>query len=433
MCVEPVGIILRYDSYSSSNCSEIENLEGKADVAIVGAGIAGSALALELQKRNISTLLLDRRKGLDSTPRGITFQPNGLEALEKIGVLDSVQQMGSAERILEVRDWNQEILLEADYGLLDHPQNYIMTADAVQVEHLLGYKAENLGAQTVWNTRFQEIIWNNGIAQGLRCEVEGGLSEVKTSIIVGADGPHSQVRDSFGATTRIKKYSDSFMVGLIGPVSELKDRARQYQAPGKMLGIMPAGPEATYIFYSVGSRGFDELKKQGLGKFKDEVTQAAPELAEAFGAMEAWTRIAYFTPSFIKVDPWVGNGVALLGDSAHTFHPHAGQGVNLSLQDALALADVIADALSTGDTSAKKLSQYQTSRKMFADVIGQHAHYTSTYALSNNWLIKRLNRRALKKMQKDRKLMKRALEITAGIFSKKPGLIEQARMGGILP
>ncbi|PYX39466.1 MAG: hypothetical protein DMG75_00720, partial [Acidobacteria bacterium] len=135
----------------------------------------------------------------------------------------------------------------------------------------------------------------------------------------------------------------------------------------------------------------------------------------------------------IKVDPWVGNGVALLGDSAHTFHPHAGQGVNLSLQDALALADVIADALSAGDTSANRLSRYQSSRKMFADVIGQHAHYTSTYALSNNWLIKRLNRRALKKMQKNPKLMKKALEITAGVFTKKPGLIEQARIGGILP
>jgi len=59
---------------------------------------------------------------------------------------------------------------------------------------------------------------------------------------------------------------------------------------------------------------------------------------------------------FHQVDPWVGNGVALLGDSAHTFHPHAGQGVNLSLQDALALADVIADALNAGDTSAKRLS-----------------------------------------------------------------------------
>jgi 2-polyprenyl-6-methoxyphenol hydroxylase-like FAD-dependent oxidoreductase len=408
-------------------------LEGKADVVIIGAGIAGSALAFELQKRNISTLLLDRRKGLDSTPRGITLQPNGLEALEKIGILDSVQQMGSAERILEVRDWNREILLEADYGLLDHPQNYIMTVDAVQVEHLVASKAEDLGARTIWNARFQEIVWKNGIAEGVRCDIEGGASQFKASIIVGADGPQSRVRESIGATTKTKKYSDSFMVGLIGPVPELKDRARQYQAPGKMLGIMPAGPEATYMFYCVGNRSLDDLKREGVHRFKEELTQAAPELTEAFGAMEAWTRIAYFTPSFIKVDPWVSNGVVLLGDSAHTFHPHAGQGINLSLQDALSLAEVIADALSAGDTSAKRLSHYQSTRKMFADVIGQHAHYTSTYALSNNWLIKRLNRRALKKMQKDKKLMKRALEITAGIFTKKPGLIEEARIGGILP
>src|SRR6266567_9139987 len=81
---------------------------------------------------------------------------------------------------------------------------------------------------------------------------------------------------------------------------------------------------------------------------------------------------------------------------AHHSSPRR-QGVNLSLQDALVLADVISDALKAGDTSAAKLAAYQTSRKMFADVIGQHAHYTATYALSNNWLVKRLNRRALRK------------------------------------
>src|SRR3989441_12649559 len=101
-------MILRYYQ-SSSICQATRVLEGKADVVIVGAGMAGSALAFELQKRNISTLLLDRRKGLDSTPRGITFQPNGLEALDKIGVLDHVQQMGSAETILEGPDRNQQV------------------------------------------------------------------------------------------------------------------------------------------------------------------------------------------------------------------------------------------------------------------------------------------------------------------------------------
>jgi len=404
------------------------------DVVIVGAGIAGLALSYELQKRKISTLLLDRRTAPDTVPRGITFQPNGLEALEKIGILENIRPLGSASKVLEVRGWNQEVLLEADYGLLDHPQNYILTVNASEVESILGNRAENSGAEIVWGGHFQETIWNNGLAEGVNYELPTGeVDEIKASVIIGADGPQSRVRESIGSKTKIRKYSDSFVVGLVGAASGLEGRALQYQAPGKMLGLMPVGPETTYLFYCVGNRSFEEVKRAGLEQFKTEIIEAAPEMAEAFGTMEAWTKIAYFTPSYIRVAPWVGNGIALLGDSAHTFHPHAGQGVNLSLQDALALVDVIENAIKTGDSSVKTLATYQAGRKMFADVIGQHAHYTATYALSNNWLIRRLNRRALRKMQKKPELMKKALEITAGVFTKKPGRIELARIGGILP
>lgn len=408
-------------------------MEQKTDVIIVGSGIAGLALAFELQKKGASTLLLDRRNRPETISRGITFQPNGLEALDRIGILDRIVQMGSSEKILEVKGWDGELLLEADYSLLDHPQNYIMTVDAVDVEQTLGSEAENAGARTIWGAGFQEILWDNGVAHGVRAKIGDEITDIEASFVIGADGPQSRVRAGIGATAKTTKYDDSFVVGMVGPVRELTDRARQYQAPGKMLGIMPSGPQSSYFFYCVGDRSFENLKKDGVGKFRAEVTEAAPEMSSAFGTVEAWTKIAYFTPSFIRVDPWVGNGVALLGDSAHTFHPHAGQGVNLSLQDALALSEVISDAIEAGDTSAARLSAYQNRRKMYADVIGKHAHYTSTYALSKNWLIRRLNRRALRKMQKDRKLMKKALEITAGIFSKKPGLIEQARIGGILP
>lgn len=408
-------------------------MEQKTDVVIVGSGLAGLALAFELQKKGASTLLLDRRSRPENIARGITFQPNGLEAMERIGILDRVVRMGSAERILEVKGWDGELLLEADYSLLDHPQNYIMTVNAVDVEQILGSEAENAGARLVWNAGFQEILWENGVATGVRARIGNVVEDINSSFVIGADGPQSKVRQSIGAIAKTTKYDDSFVVGMVGPVEELTDRARQYQAPGKMLGIMPSGPLASYFFYCVGDRSFEDLKKQGVQKFRAEVTEAAPEMANAFGGVEAWTKIAYFTPSFIRVDKWVGNGVALLGDSAHTFHPHAGQGVNLSLQDALALSEVIVDALEAGDTSAARLAAYQNRRKMYADVIGQHAHYTSTYALSKNWLIRRLNRRALRKMQKNRKLLKRALEITAGTFTKKPGLLEEARMGGIIP
>ncbi len=66
-----------------------------------------------------------------------------------------------------------------------------------------------------------------------------------------------------------------------------------------MLGIMPVGPESSYFFYSVGQRKFEDLKKQGVEQFRGEVVEAAPELEYAFGSVAAWTRIGYFSPSFI--------------------------------------------------------------------------------------------------------------------------------------
>src|SRR5256712_12012489 len=200
-----------------------------------------------------------------------------------------------------------------------------------------------------------------------------------------------------------------------------------------MLGIMPSGPEATYLFHCVGPRSFDSVKKEGLSCFRAEVVQAAAEMADAFTGVEAWTRMAYFTPSFIRGDRWVGKGVALLGASAHTIHPHVGQGENLALEDAVALAEIIDKCKVAGDFSQASLLQYQKERNTRAEVIGKHANYTVTYALSDNWLIKRLNRRALRKLNKDKKLQKKALEITAGIFEKKPGLVTLAKIGGILP
>jgi 2-polyprenyl-6-methoxyphenol hydroxylase-like FAD-dependent oxidoreductase len=408
-------------------------LPGKADVVVVGAGIAALALAVELQNKGISTILLERQKSPEGIPRGLTFQPNGLAVLEKLGALGRAKEVGSASQILEVKNWAGEVLLEADYSLLEHPQNFLLTANATEIERLLVYLAEKVGAQVLWGASFQELVSNTGRTEGVVYESEGVSDQITASVVVGADGPQSHVRTSLGVEVKTKKYPDSFLVGLVGPVPGIEGRARQYQSPGKMLGIMPSGPNATYLFYSVGPRSFDSVKKEGLASVRAEVVQAAPEMADAFTGVEAWTKMAYFTPSFVQVDRWVGNGIALLGDAAHTFHPHAGQGVNLALEDAVALATVIEKCKAVGDFSQASLMEYQKERKMRADVIGRHANYTVTYAMSDNWLIKWLNKRALRKLNKDKKLQKRALEITAGIFEKKPGLFTLAKIGGILP
>lgn len=426
-------MIFKISTRKLAETSEGEKLPENTDVVIVGAGIAALALSLELQKKGISTILIERQKSPEGIPRGLTFQPNGLAVLDKLGLLDRASEVGSRSQILEVRNWQGDLLLEADYRLLEHPHNYLLTANASELERMLVYLAEQAGAQILWGASFQQLISNNGKIEGVVYATQGQTDQITASVVVGADGPQSHVRSSLGVPVKIKKYPDSFLVGLLGAVPGLEGRARQYQHPGKMLGVMPSGPDATYIFYCVGPRSFDSVKREGLGSFRAEVVQAAPEMTDAFAGIEAWTKMAYFTPSFIQVDKWVGDGIALLGDAAHTFHPHAGQGINLSLEDALTLATTIEKCKTTGIFSQASLLPYEKERKIRAEVIGKHANYTVTYALSDNWLIKRLNKRALNKLNKDKKLQKKALEITAGIFEKKPGLVTLAKIGGLLP
>jgi 2-polyprenyl-6-methoxyphenol hydroxylase-like FAD-dependent oxidoreductase len=410
------------------------------DVAIVGAGVTGLALALALRKKNVSTVILDARKNIETVPRGLTLQPNGLAALDELEVLDRVSSGGEKIGVFEIRNPHGKILLEADYGLLEHPQNYLMTVNASDLDLALRYKAEQSGAEVVWGARFLNLVQNDGQVQGLSFETDRGRNEIAASVVVGADGSQSPVRAAMGSRVDTKRYSDSFITGLTGPignrsrhVQSLQGRARQYQDPGLMLGLMPAGQNSTYFFYSVGARSFDNIKKAGVEEMRKELIQIAPEATEAFDSIQAWTRIGYFTPNYSKVDRWVDNGVALLGDSAHTFHPHAGQGLNLSLQDALVLADVIGKGLEAHDTSARTLQEYETRQKMYAEVIGMHADYSARFALSRNWLVKRLNRRVLRKLSKDKEMLKETLEIVAGTFKKKPSIFKLARMGGILP
>ena len=415
-------------------------MTASVDVAIVGAGVTGLALAIALREKNVSTVLLDARRNMETVPRGLTLQPNGLEALDRLGLLGKVTNGGEKIQVFEIRSPDGKTLLEADYGLLDHPQNYLMTVNASELDLALRYKAEQTGAEVVWGAAFLDLIRNNGEVQGLSFETKEGKEQINASVIVGADGSQSPVRAAMGSKVSTKKYPDSFIAGLAGPgegyarsIQGFRGRARQYQDTGLMLGLMPAAQNCTYFFYSVGSRSFDDIKKAGLQALQKELVQIAPESRDAFSSIQAWTRIGYFTPNYSRVDRWVDDGVALLGDSAHTFHPHAGQGLNLSLQDSLVLAEVIRKGLDGHDTSLRTLREYETRQKMYAEVIGMHADYSARFALSRSWLIKRLNRRVLRKLSRDKDLLKETLEIVAGIFTKKPGIIKLARMGGILP
>lgn len=152
--------------------------------------------------------------------------------------------------------------------------------------------------------------------------------------------------------------------------------ARQWFADGEIVALLPMGGSLTgaqgnsvALVWSVREERADALLAMDPAAFALEVEQATGREA---GAMVVTGERASWALQLARADRWCGPGWVLAGDAAHTVHPLAGQGLNLGLADARALAGVLRDREYWRKVDdLKLLRRYERSRK--ADVLAMSA------------------------------------------------------------
>src|SRR3989449_993319 len=237
------------------------------DVVIAGGGIGGLTLACGLAANGRTTCVLESRPSLARSKRGLALQPNGLAALDNLGLLTQV--LGIGHRTGRVTWWEvgHGKLATFDYSILDQPHNFLLTIIPSELEVILREELSRRGGVLHESTSFLGVKHEPNGQLRVTALRNGEAIEYSARILVGADGENSNCRKTLGVRTRVKESANQYLFMLIGPVDAIRQEARQYFTRGKMLGLYPT-PTSTYVFYYLPKLRFNDLRSYELRRRK---------------------------------------------------------------------------------------------------------------------------------------------------------------------
>ncbi len=321
-----------------------------ADVAIIGAGSAGLILALALARTGIGVSVLDRRAavpaGADADRRVFALSAGSCRVLEGLGLWPDLAPAAQPITDIIVSDRAGPPLVHFDHaemevGALAH----IVAADALQRALLAAAKAEPLirFVAPVKVARLDIASDRANIMLG-----DGGC--VAARLVVGADGRNSLVRRAARINVTEWTYDQSAIVAEISHACPHHGRAEEKFLSGGPFAVLPLrdapdGSPRSFIVWTEPSARISDLMKLSDADLEEELNR---RIGDRLGRARIIGPRQSFPLALTLAENYVAHRLALIGDAAHAIHPIAGQGLNLGIRDAAALAEVIVDARRLG-------------------------------------------------------------------------------------
>ena len=332
------------------------------DVIIVGAGMVGATLALALSQNTHLHIAL-----IEAHP------PAPLKSHDEPDLRVSAITRASEMMLRNLGIW-QHLMVERISPFSDmevwEERDSLLHFDCAEIgEPVLGHIIENRHLQQACLQCCQQqtnidMLWpaKPAAMQGNRLQLDDGR-ELSARLIVSAEGAHSPLRSWAGIDTRGWAYDQSAVVCTVSTEKPHQHTAWQKFLPEGPLAFLPlADPHQCSIVWSQQTDTALELAQLEQSVFLERLGQA---FDQRLGKISAVSERASFPLKLRHAETYIKPGFALVGDAAHTIHPLAGQGVNIGLLDAIALAEVVTDAAVAGRDigSLHTLAKYQRRRK----------------------------------------------------------------------
>jgi 2-polyprenyl-6-methoxyphenol hydroxylase-like FAD-dependent oxidoreductase len=316
-----------------------------AQCCVVGGGPAGMMTAFLLARAGVDVVVLEKHADFLRDFRGDTIHPSTLQIVYELDLLDAFLKLPhqKAEMLSgQIGDFKFTV---ADFRYLPTHCRYVLLMPQWDFLDFIAAQGKRYpGFKLLTKCEATDLIEEGGRVVGLRARAENGEVEIRSGLVIGADGRHSVVRQKAG-----------FVVDALGaPMDVLWFRvSRSASDPAEVMGIFDAGRIFVMINrgdywqcgYVIAKGTLEQVRQAGLPAFRESVLRLAPFLGDRASELADWDQIKLLTVGVDRLRQWYRPGVLCIGDAAHTMSPVGGVGINLAIQDAVATANLLAAPL----------------------------------------------------------------------------------------
>ena len=323
-------------------------------IVISGAGILGCYISCALSLQGIDSIVLEKKDAeVEDSVRTITLNPFSKNLLDKIGIENDYSMINK----MEVKDF-------------DGTGKIVFKSSEIGMDHLAYVSDFATLLMAVRKKASEKILYKEEI---IDIDKKGDLNEVtlssgkviKTNLIISSDGKNSKLANKIPKSD--KDYFQTALTFLASAEKDMDMSAFQIFSDNGICAFMPTrkkGEDFVTVVWSIS----DDLIENG---YEDFIEENLEKISRKIGnSFQIRSKVQSFKLSSHNRSSYIDFPVVLVGDSAHSIHPLAGQGINLGFEDANSLVKKI---IKTNDSDTinfkESLNAYSNERRLQNEIM----------------------------------------------------------------